>query len=110
MFLMPQYDRCLAAAEASPGADVVLAECESSELTSWEYSGSRLRLESRPELCLTIGEEPAELTPGGQRAPTRYVARSLGLEPCAREATARQLFTISPPLDIPERLTPEMAR
>ena len=110
LLVMPQFDLCLAAAQAAPEADLVLSDCEPSMLNSWLHSESRLRLESSPKLCITIGPEAAELTSGGRQAPTRYVSRSVAMQSCSTEATARQLFTVSPPLDIPRPLLPEESR
>ena len=106
LLLMPQYDLCLAASAGSARAEIVLAECATSALTVWQHKDSKLRLESRPDLCITIGAAPSELTNGGRRAPTRYVSRPLALESCSPDASERQLFTLSAPLDIPRPLLP----
>ena len=110
LLMMPQYNRCLAASDGSAGAELVLSECASSALTVWQHTNSKLRLGSQPSLCVTIGSEPSELTPGGRRFPTRYVSRSLTLQNCSKDASYRQLFVITQPLDIPEPLLPPGAK
>ncbi len=94
---MPEYGLCASAAEAAAGARVMLAECGSSQLLAWKFSGGLLRLGAEPGLCITVGPEASELTPGGQRLPSRHVARSLGLEPCGDAARDRQRWTLAPP-------------
>ena len=106
LLLMPQYNRCLAASDGSAGAELVLADCAPSALNVWQYTKAKLRLDSQSGLCITIGPEPSELTAGGRRFPTRYVSRSLSLDTCSKDASYRQLFTITQPLDIPEPLLP----
>ena len=94
---MPEYGLCAGVAEAAPGARVTLAECESSELQVWKFSGGLLRLAAKPGLCMTVGPEASELTPGGRRLPSRHVARSLGLEQCGDKAQDRQVWKLEPP-------------
>ena len=94
---MPDYGLCAGAAGAAAGARVMLAECGGSKLQAWEFSDGFLRLGAEPGLCITVGPEPSELTPGGRRLPSRHVARSLGLEPCGGEARDRQVWKLEPP-------------
>ena len=94
---MPEYGLCVGAVEAAADARVMLAECGSSTLQVWKFSDGLLRLDAEPGLCITVGPEPSELTPGGRRLPSRHVARSLGLEPCGGKARDRQVWKLEPP-------------
>lgn len=107
---MPQYDLCVGAREAKPGAKVGLTTCGSSNLAKWDYKEARLTLVGHPALCLTIGPEPSELTPGGRRLPSRNKARSLALDTCSEEAIERQLWTFADPLNITRPLMPPKGR
>ena len=103
---MPQYNLCVGASGAKSEAKLKLVKRGSSELAKWNYHEARLTLEGHPMLCLTIGSEPSELTPGGRRLPSRNKARSLQLGICAGEAIERQLWTFAEPLRITQPLMP----
>ena len=103
---MPQYSLCVAAREAKAGARLGLVECGSTPLAKWDYNEARLTLQGHPELCLTIGPEASQLTPGGRRLPSRNMTRSVGLDTCAEAAIERQLWTFADPLPISRPLMP----
>lgn len=96
---LPAYDRCAAARSATAGSAIILGDCATAPLGRWRFAeDGRLRLADAPELCLTVGPEPSELTPGGQRLPSRHVARSLALDACSADAADRQVWrTIETP-------------
>ncbi len=103
---MPQYDLCVAARDAKAGARLGLVECGSTPLASWQYEEARLTLRDHPDLCMTIGPEPSQLTPGGRRLPSRNMARSVGLDNCSDAAIERQLWTFADPLPVSRPLMP----
>lgn len=103
---MPQYSLCLAARAATAGAKLGLVECGSTPLAKWDYNEARLTLQGHPDLCITIGPEASELTPGGRRLPSRNMARSVGLDRCSDGAIERQLWTFAEPLPISKPLMP----
>ena len=103
---MPQYDLCVAAEAPKAGAKLVLVECGSTPLAGWEYKEARLTLTGHPALCMTIGPEPSELTPGGRRMPSRNMSRSVGMDTCSEDAIERQLWTFADPLPISGPLMP----
>lgn len=102
---MPQYGKCLAAAEVSAGADIVLAECGSVNARIVSQN-ARLRLQADPKLCITIADGRSELTPGGKKFPERFRSRPISIEPCSDSALERQLWTITQPLDLEKALLP----
>lgn len=88
--LMPAYDLCAAASSADIGAVIMLTGCDGATLQQWTHDEGRLRLTAHRHLCLTVGPEASQLTPGGRRLESRHVARSLALETCRTEARKRQ--------------------
>ena len=90
--VMPAYRLCVGAVTAQHAAHVVLAECPGDVLSSWIFVGGQFQLVADPNLCLTVGAESSQLTPGGRRLPSRHVARSLGLETCREAASDRQIW------------------
>ncbi len=94
---MPEYNLCLQAASAGAGARLILQPCSSSPLQNWHYANFRLVLKAYPDKCLTIGEEPSSLTPGGKRLPSKHMARSLSLSPCSEAAFQRQMWRFEKP-------------
>lgn len=102
---MPQYGECLAAAEASAKAALVLSDC-SAENSKFLSQQARLKLKSDPSLCITIAEGTSELTAGGEKFPERYRARAVSLELCAETAIERQLWSVIQPLDLETPLLP----
>lgn len=94
---MPAYDLCVSAGVGRSGGRVGLADCDGLAVQAWIFSAGRLTPRQSPDLCLTIGPEPSELTPGGRRLPSRYVARSLGLAPCSDAAAERQRWMLEKP-------------
>lgn len=102
---MPQYSKCLAVAEATAGADIVLAEC-GSENAQFVSQHARLKLQVDTSLCITIANVASELTPGGKKFPERFRSRPLSLEPCSDSAVERQLWTVTQPLDLEKALLP----
>lgn len=99
MLRMPEYGLCVAAESASEGAKLKLRECDGSALQRWRFANYRMRLRAHPDKCLTIGPEPSRLTRGGQRLPSRHLARSLALAACSEEAFERQLWRLERPMD-----------
>jgi hypothetical protein len=89
---MPAYDLCVGADRAAPGANIVLRDCDALPEHGWIVDEGRIQLAAAPNLCLTVGSEPSRLTPGGQRLPSRHVARSLALERCQAAARDRQIW------------------
>lgn len=94
---MPEYDLCVTASTADDGASLVLTSCAGNGLQVWTYKNYRLALKKHPGKCLTIGPEPSRLTGGGRRLPSRHMARSLALQPCAESAIERQLWRFETP-------------
>lgn len=94
---MPEYDLCVAARGTRAGSRVRLADCDGSSAQVWTFADGRLSPSQTPDLCLTIGPEPSELTPGGRRLPSRHVARSLELAPCSQAASDRQAWKLEVP-------------
>lgn len=93
---MPAYGLCVGARAARDGAKLVLGACDGSTLRRWRMSGGSVRLAADPALCMTVGPEPSELTPGGRRLPSRHVARSVGLAACDAAAAERQRWQQAP--------------
>lgn len=102
---MPQYGKCLAAAEANAGAALVLSDC-GAENSKFLLQQSRLKLKSATSLCITIAEGTSELTAGGKKFPERFRSRSLSLELCSDSALERQLWFVTQPLDLENVLLP----
>lgn len=102
---MPQYGKCLAASEASAGADIILAKCGSKN-AQFLSENARLKLMADPSYCITIADVRSELTPGGQKFPERYRARPLSLELCSESAVERQLWSVTQPLELEKALLP----
>lgn len=102
---MPQYGKCLAAAEPRTDADIVLAECGSVN-AQFVSQNARLKLLVAPSFCVTIANVRSELTPGGKKFPERFRSRPLSLEPCSDSAMERQLWTVTQPLDLERALLP----
>ena len=98
MLRMPEYDLCVAAAEAKDGAKLVLRKCDGTALQNWRFENYRLRLKAHPGKCITIGTEPSRLTRGGRRLPSRHMARSLALAACSEDALERQLWRLEKPM------------
>ena len=94
---MPEYDLCLAAEARDTGAKIVLKPCGNSELGKWNYENYRIKLSGHPDMCLTIGPDASELTPGGRRLPSKHTARSLALDNCSDQAMERQLWRFEKP-------------
>lgn len=94
---MPAYDLCAGAASASGGAAIVLSKCEGTKLQIWTRKDGLVRLSAHRQLCLTVGPEPSELTPGGRRLESRHVARSLALDICRTEMRDRQTWRVVDP-------------
>jgi len=107
---MPQYSLCVAARDAIAGAKLGLVECGSTPLAKWNYMEARLTLQDQPDLCITIGAEASQLTPGGRRLPSRNMARSVGLDTCSEAAIERQLWTFVDPLPISKPLMPPKSK
>ena len=94
---MPEYGLCAGVRAPVEGTEIQLADCDGTALRRWTFADKRLRLAAAPDMCLTIGPEPSQLTPGGRRLPSRHVARSLALEACRDSAKTRQTWeTVAP--------------
>ena len=94
---MPEYGLCVGVRAPAEGTEILLTDCDGTALRRWTYADRRLRLAAAPDMCLTIGPEPSQLTPGGRRLPSRHVARSLALEACRDSAKTRQVWeTVAP--------------
>lgn len=102
---MPQYGKCLAAAEARSGADIILAEC-GSDKAQFLLENARLKLKVAPSYCITIADVQSELTPGGKKFPERFRSRPISLELCSDSAIERQLWSVTHPLDLKKALLP----
>ncbi len=94
---MPAYDLCVGATGTEDGARLALFSCNGHPDRIWRWSEGRFRLEGAPEMCLTIGPEPSQLTRGGRRLPSRHVARSLALHPCREADRDRQVWELAAP-------------
>ena len=90
---MPEYDLCIAAAAAEPGANLLLGPCAGGALESWSHSGTgHLVLTAAPSLCVTLGAG-AGINAGGPG----YLRRGLALAPCEAAAADRQTWVFAPP-------------
>lgn len=96
---MPEYDLCVAARDPQAGVTVGLESCDGTPAQRWVFAEKELRPAANTALCLTIGPEPSALTPGGQRLPSRHVARSLGLQGCSDAAADRQRWKVEVPVN-----------
>lgn len=94
---MPEYGLCIEAAGTKDGAKLTLKGCSQSALQNWQHKNYRLILKAHPDKCLTIGPEPSRLTRGGQRLPSKHMARSLALVACSDADFARQLWRFEVP-------------
>ena len=89
---MSRYDLCVGVNSKEAKAKIVLAACDGDPLRRWNFVEGRLQLAAAPGMCLTIGPEPSELTPGGRRLPSKNVARSLALDTCSDKVRDRQVW------------------
>ncbi|MBT4701564.1 MAG: hypothetical protein HOB79_10880 [Rhodospirillaceae bacterium] len=89
---MSRYNLCVGVNSKEAKAEIVLAACDGDPQRRWNFVEGRLQLAAAPEMCLTIGPEPSELTPGGRRLPSKNVARSLALDTCSEKASDRQIW------------------
>jgi len=83
------YNRCLAAASLTPGAQLGVRPCSSAATQRWTMAWGRLSPMSQPDLCVTlVGEKGAPVGTPIWISPV-YHRRDVGLERCdaAREAT-----------------------
>lgn len=94
---MPAYDLCAVARGDRSGDAVRLVSCDGTAAQRWIFSETRLMPVANPDLCLTIGPGPSELTPGGRRLPSRHVARSMALAECSDGAVDRQSWKLEVP-------------
>ena len=102
MLRMPAFNRCLASDDLASGAALHLRTCTPGDKRqSWTLSQGRLKLRSTPDLCLTIGAAPSEVSRGTRNHPVRHLVRPLTLESCAPDAAARQGWRFTPPAAIP---------
>jgi triacylglycerol lipase len=92
----PSFDACLAAERIAPGSDLYARDCagtpeQTPEQTWVRGTHGEISPASRPDLCVTLGNEyrlagtPAWITPV-------FHARSASLEACSAAAQARQQF------------------
>lgn len=89
---MSRYNLCVGVNSKEDLAKIILGACDGNPMRHWNFVKGQLRLTAAPEMCLTIGAEPSELTPGGRRLPSRNVARSLALESCSEKTSDRQTW------------------
>ena len=94
---MPEYDQCVVGRGMHADSPVGLMHCDGSPAQQWRFTGQRLMPKMYDKLCLTIGSESSELTPGGRRLPSRHVARSVGLAACSDDAADRQRWIVESP-------------
>ena len=86
---MPHYELCLQAENTSIGARLLLAECTEAEFQSWTLQDSgEIALEAHPQTCITVEEGPGRPVGGPQ-----YLAKRVGLDTCALQASDRQQWT-----------------
>lgn len=89
---MPEYDLCIEAASTGAGAELLLKNCNASDLQTWHRAPSgEIALGSAPELCVTIDPGPS------RSAGPVYIARNVGLMPCAPDAADRQQWVFEAP-------------
>ena len=92
--IMPEYNQCVGASAAEPGADLFLNACTGDPLQVWVHSPEgHIFLAGATQLCLT-------LAPGrGQNAGgIRYLRRDLWpLAPCDPAAGDRQIWAFRVP-------------
>ena len=93
---MPEYDRCLAAANPDAGAELYVQPCDDSDLQAWTMTPiGQIRLKSRPDLCVTIAGErfpagaPSWISPVFHR-------RDVALETCSSASQERQALRWAP--------------
>ena len=101
---MPEYDRCLEAADHEAGVELFVEACGDTDLQAWTLSPTgQLSPKSRPDLCVTIA---AERSPAG--APSWispvYHRRDISLEVCDFAIADRQSLRWAPEGEIPESL------
>lgn len=94
---MGAYNLCLGADNLRDGGKLVLGDCAATGANRWNFSDHRISPAGQPGLCITAGAEPSKLTPGGQRLPSRHVARSVGLASCTSESADRQRWRLADP-------------
>ena len=90
---MPEYDQCIAATGAEPGADLILTGCTGGPLQLWVHSpGGRIVLSQAAQLCITLAPG-AGLNAGG----VQYLRRDLALALCDPAADERQIWAFQAP-------------
>ena len=89
---MPHFDLCVEAAEASVGADLMLASCDAAGLQDWrQLESGEIVLASQADLCVTIRDAP------GQSAGPVYIRNTVSLDLCTTEGADRQRWTFKAP-------------
>jgi hypothetical protein len=89
---MPEYDLCVEAGSAATAAELVLRPCDGSALQSWRFAANgEISLAGEPDLCITIAPAPS------RSAGPVFIARNVGMEPCAPDAADRQRWIFQAP-------------
>ena len=105
---MTDYDLCIEANTQEVGSFIQLAKCTGNSPQKWDFSDENIRPMTNSDLCLTVSPDPGELTSGGVRYPTRYIANSISLQTCNDEATDRQQWLRAKPrLDLKAPILPD---
>ena len=90
---MPEYDQCIGAGAAEPGAGLFLKDCTGADLQAWVRSPEgRISLAPASQLCITLAAG-AGRNAGG----VRYLRRDLGLALCDPAADDRQVWAFHDP-------------
>ncbi len=99
---MPAFDLCLGAGSAEPGSPLRLMRCDASNPNQgWKHSAGRLRLKAHPELCLAVADVASTVSRGTRNHPVRHLVRPLTLAPCAPAPAPLQVWSFTPPSNIP---------
>ena len=105
---MPDYDLCIEANNQEVDSFIQLANCTGNTAQKWDFSNDNISPLANSDLCLTVSPDPGELTSGGIRYPTRYIANSISLQTCNEEATDRQQWLrANPRLDLKAPILPD---
>ena len=86
------YDRCLAAAELTPGAQLLARACARSPLQRWLLTDGRLSPASEPELCVALGAERGQIWGTPRLITPVYRRQDLALARCDSSVATRQAF------------------
>src|SRR4051812_20012175 len=91
------YDRCLAAASLTAGAQLVMRPCGTAPTQRWSMAWGRLSPASRPDLCVTVTGEKGEPAGTPVLISPVYHRRDAVLDRCDTARESNQSFRWSLP-------------